>query len=489
MWTLPVYVRFLSEATNGRKLSPGNPQNHRNMKYRFLVFTALCAGALFTGVAAATNVEEGARPVTQAQLAALEARIAELEKQLAAAKAQAASTPVTSAAPVTAAPASVTDEKLAAVTARVEKLENPTGIKLGALSIKPYGYIKLDATYDSQKPSPSTGDFSLFVQPEVGGKSDSQLDFSARDSRFGLDFTLPEEHGITATAKAEIDFVINGSESAYSVRLRHSYVNLAFGEGWSVLAGHSWDAFFYVAPVTLDAGFLGDAGYLYSRRAQLRLSKLADLGGGSKLTARVAVAKTASGDLDGLGQDDGLDSARPTVEALLALDTPLLSSKPTKISIGGEFGTETVDAAGNPDAKNYDSRLLVAGLFLPLTEKIALQGNLWTGENLDGWLGGIGQGVNTTLGTSVAAKGGWAQVVLNPTARWNVNLGYGVDDPDDADLNAGGRAKNTRLFFNAFYKLTKTVTLAAEYSVIKTDYKGAADATDNRVQFTTHYQF
>ncbi len=460
------------------------------MKYRFLFSTALCAGVLFAGVAAAGNAEEGAQPVTQAQLAALEARIAELERQLAAAKAEAsAPASVAVTAPAPAAPASASDEKLAAVTARVEKLENTTGIKLGSLSIKPYGYIKLDATFDSQKPSPSTGDFTLFVQPKVNGKSDSQFDFSARDSRFGLDFALPEEHGITATAKAEIDFVINGTETAYSVRLRHSYVNLAFGEGWSVLAGHSWDAFFYVAPNTLDAGFLGDAGYLYSRRAQLRLSKLTDLGGGSKLTARIALAKTSSGDLDGLGQDDGLDSARPTVEALLALDTPLLTTKPTKISIGGEFGTETVDAAGNPDAKDYDSHLLVAGLFLPLTEKIALQGNLWTGENLDGWLGGIGQGVNTTLGTSVGAKGGWAQVVLNPASRWNLNLGYGMDDADDADLSAGGRAKNTRLFFNAFYKLTKAVTLAAEYSIIKTDYKGASDATDNRIQFTTHYQF
>jgi hypothetical protein len=459
------------------------------------------AGILLAGPVFAQTASD--QPVTQAQLNALYKRIEQLEKELAEIKAApqpvAGGAVATSAAPQSVASSGVaasstsdaasTQARIDAVSARVDKLEKPTSIKIGSVTIKPYGYIKLDAAYNSQKPSPAAGDFTLFTQPKVAGKSDSQLDFSARDSRFGLDFSLPEEKGITTTAKFENDFIINGTESAYSVRLRLAYVDLAFGDGWSVRAGHDWDAFFYVAPVTVDAGFLGDSGYLYSRRAQIKLTKVTDVGEASKFTAKVAVANTSSGDLDGLGQDDGIDSGRPTVEGLLAFDTPILTSKPAKFSVGGEFGTETLDAAGKPDDKDYDSSLVVAGVYLPIVDQLAVQGNLWTGKNLDGWLGGVGQGINTTLKKSVDASGGWAQLVYTPTADWNLSLGYGADNPKDDNLNAGGRAKNTRLFTGVIYKLTKSVSLSAEYSIISTDYKGADDAKNNRVQFSTKYQF
>ena len=141
------------------------------------------------------------------------------------------------------------------------------------------------------------------------------------------------------------------------------------------------------------------------------------------------------------------------------------------------------------DAKNYNSSLVVGGVFLPLVDQFALQGNVWSGTNVDGWLGGVGQGVNTTLGRSIGAQGGWLQAVYNPTDVLNFNVGYGLDDPKDSDLAKGGRTQNTRLFFNTFYKLTKSVTLAAEYSVIKTEYKAASSATDNRIQFTVKYAF
>ncbi|MBN2068964.1 MAG: carbohydrate porin [Opitutales bacterium] len=402
--------------------------------------------------------------VTPQQIDALNQRIAELEKRLA---------QVDEASPS---------------QAHLQTAKDPDAVKIGSVSIKPYGYIKVDATYDSHKPFPSTGGLTLYAQPEVNG-SDSQTDFSARDSRLGLDFDLPVSHGIKATAKLETDFFSNGSETAYGLRLRHSYINLDFGDGLSVRAGQDWDAFFYVAPITVDAGFLGNAGHLYSRRPQLKLSKVVQLDNDSKLTFKLALAKTSAGDSDLLGQDDGLDSAQPTVEALIAFDAPIFTSKPAKFSIGGQFGKETLDQPGANDSRDFDSHLLVAGLHIPFAEQFALQANLWTGENLDGFLGGVGQGINTTLDTSVAAKGGWVQAVFYPTDRWNLNLGYGIDDPKDEDLNPGGRSKNSRLFVSAFYQLTEAVTLAAEYSHITTGYKDASDASDNRIQLSTKYQF
>jgi hypothetical protein len=466
------------------------------------LLTVITAASLLAAVPSFAQTTTGAG-ISQEQYDTLVKRIDQLEKELAEKNTTPATTVVatTTSAPATSTVTTTVEQPAtqAQVTdlgKRVDKLEKPTAIKIGALTIKPYGWIKLDGYYDSQKAVPTSGGgsstyggYTLYTAAKANGKNDSTFDFSARDSRFGLDFALPKENDITVTAKVENDFFVNGGDTAYSVRLRLAYTDLAFGDGWSVRAGQDWDAFYYVAPITVDAGFLGDSGFLYSRRPQLKLTKSTDLSDSTKIVAKVAVTRTAAGDTDNLGLDDGIDSGKPTVEGNVALETKLLSNKATKISIGGQAGTETLDSAKVNDFKNYNSSLIVGGVFFPLVDQFAVQGNVWSGTNVDGWLGGIGQGINTKLGRSIGAQGGWLQAVYNPTDVLNLNAGYGIDDPKDDDLSAGGRTENTRLFFNAFYKLTKSVTLATEFSVIKTEYKAAASATDNRIQFTVKYAF
>ena len=409
------------------------------MKSRTLL-TAITAASLLAAVPSFAQTTTGAG-ISQEQYDTLVKRIDQLEKELADKNAAASVAPTTNTATASAtttvsttatAPAA-SQAQVDTLASRVDKLEKPTVIKVGSLSIKPYGWIKLDGYYDSQKAIPVSGGgsttyggYTLYTAAKANRKNDSTFDFSARDSRFGLDFALPTENDIAVTSKVETDFFVNGADTAYIVRLRLAYTDLAFGYGWSVRAGQDWDAFCYVAPITVDAGFLGDSGYLYSRRPQLKLTKSTDLSSSTKLIAKVAVTRTAAGDTDNLGLDDGIDSGKPTVEGNIALETKLLSNKATKFSIGGEFGTETLDAAKENDAKNYNSSLVVAGVFLPLVDQFALQGKVWSGTNVDGWLGGIGQGVNTKLGRSIGAEGGWLQAVYNPTDVLNFNAGYGL---------------------------------------------------------------
>ena len=118
-----------------------------------------------------------------------------------------------------------------------------------------------------------------------------------------------------------------------------------------------------------------------------------------------------------------------------------------------------------------------------------MQANLWTGENLDTYYGGIGQGVNMTLGQAIAAKGGWAQLLWDPTEKIAVALGYSVDDPDDEDLSPTNRSKNSMILANVAYKFTPAVALLAEYSQMTTDYLEGEDATNDRVQLAMKYSF
>lgn len=148
----------------------------------------------------------------------------------------------------------------------------------------------------------------------------------------------------------------------------------------------------------------------------------------------------------------------------------------------------TLEERINPGT--YESLLVQLGIQLPVTTRVTLQGEFFTGHNLDQYLGGIGQGINPVLGTEVEAQGGWVQALFDIDHRWSTSLGYGYDDPKNGDLSGvTTRTRNQRLFANLFYNLTDRVTLSGEYSNIKTEFLSEADVTDNRVQLAARYAF
>jgi len=216
--------------------------------------------------------------------------------------------------------------------------------------------------------------------------------------------------------------------------------------------------------------------------------------GKTKFTAKVAAARTIGEDLDGGGQDDGADSGAPTFQYNALVETPLMTSKASKFSFSGLIGRETLDTTvsnkvATIDENNYNVWAVIGSAFLPLHQKVALQGTLWTGANLDTYYGGIGQGINIIKQTAIGAKGFWVQIVTDPTEKLNWNLGYGLDDPDNDDLNKGNRARNNSIFTSLYYKLTTAVTVGIEYINMTTAYVQGDDATDNRCQGSMIYKF
>ena len=176
------------------------------------------------------------------------------------------------------------------------------------------------------------------------------------------------------------------------------------------------------------------------------------------------------------------------------LETPLLTKKVSKFSFSGVIGRDTLDTVVSNkvvgvDENNYNVWAVIGSALLPVHRMVALQGTLWTGENLTTYYGGIGQGINITKNTAIGAKGFWVQIMTDPLECLNWNIGYGLDDPDDADLSKGYRSRNTMIFTSLYYKLTTAVTVAIEYSNITTAYLQGDDATDNRFQGSMIYKF
>lgn len=369
----------------------------------------------------------------------------------------------------------------------------------GDVRLQIFGFIKADYAYDTQNTAPKNT-FALWVLPEANGEKDAQTQFGARETRLGLNIFGPDFGNWKTVGKFEMDFYGGGSgPNSYNPRIRLAYVDLANKDGLAFRIGQDWDTFCELVPRIVNFGYLADIGALGQRRPQARVTQEIKISDDTKVVAKIAAGQTMgegpNQDLDGGGYDDGSDADYPSVQWSLALNQKLWADKPAKFAIAGHWGTETMDAVDSnkvviaSDAADYDSWSVQGFVFLPITKTLAAQGNVWQGANLDQYFGGIGQGVNMTLGDEIAAIGGFAQLLWDPVEKWSFGLGYSVDDPDDEDLNAGNRAKNEQEFVNVFYKFTSVLTGMAEYTHMVTDYKGQADATDDRIQVAMKYAF
>ena len=70
-----------------------------------------------------------------------------------------------------------------------------------------------------------------------------------------------------------------------------------------------------------------------------------------------------------------------------------------------------------------------------------------------------------------------------------LTLGGGIDDPDDEDLNAGGRSRNDWLFGNISYNYTSAVQFMLECDHLKTSYLAGEAGKNLRFMFVTYLKF
>lgn len=361
-----------------------------------------------------------------------------------------------------------------------------------APAVKLYGFTKLDVIYATQRTF--AGDLNFYLLPTIAGKNQPSLNITARETRFGLDISGPSIEDWKTTGKVELDFYTSafggGNENNAAPRIRLAYVDFVSAQGLSVRAGQDWDTLVTVTPKTVDAAFLGGYGNLYGRRPQVRVTQTLKFGAVS-VTARAAAARTIGQVTDAGGiQDGGTDAVQPTLEGAFFADATLWTTRPARVSISGHSGFETVaPVAADPTLKNYDTRSLIGGLVLPITDRATIQGTVWQGADLKQFYGGINQGINTTLGQSIEAQGGWAQLVLDVLPVVNVNLGYGYDDPSDSNLNTGDRTLNTRSFGSVIYQASSAVSFAFEYSSLRTGYKNAATSNGEIYQAAAIFKF
>ena len=158
------------------------------------------------------------------------------------------------------------------------------------------------------------------------------------------------------------------------------------------------------------------------------------------------------------------------------------------MGVAGHWGRENLhEAMAEPDV-DFDSWSAGLDLSLPLTERATLKAEAWTGTNLDDFLGGVGQGIDTARGETIDASGGWLSVETTD-GSWHAAVGVGLDDPDEAFLPDGGRARNLAVWANVLRDLTPAVRVGGEISYWDTEYRGVETGSSVRAQGTVIYRF
>jgi hypothetical protein len=277
-------------------------------------------------------------------------------------------------------------------------------LKLGAVKLVPYGFIKATEVYDSLDPTGDDFPRVGFSAADTGPNKNAEWHMKARATRIGSRFEWPDiSKNITVTGQVEADFEGNFSavdnRNVSSIRSNAFQLRLAFGRvDWTAApnsdvffeAGQDWTIFGSSAMMNLfETTFFGAYwGNLYERSPQMRVGMVQKLGGSRdwKLSPEFAIMMPSEGNLPassvsctvkelgvattctlvnglasqlGYGERQGADAARPELESRVVLQFQLDKAPgvvPAQILWSGFYSgrQDTVLASSVPVAYKAD---------------------------------------------------------------------------------------------------------------------------------------
>ncbi len=358
------------------------------------------------------------------------------------------------------------------------------------IKFTPYGYIKVDASWDSAPVS--VGNFARWVESSESFPDDSNFSLTARQTRLGLRVAGGGSDNFVASGRVEVDFYGGGAENKNLLMLRHAYAELNWQDRDLVLlGGQTSDVISPLVPTTLNytvAWWVGNIGY---RHPQIRVTKGFDVGLDSRLTLIAAAVRTVADDLSPAEPGDaGSHAGMPAIQGRVGYAWSMADNR-AAVGFSGHWGRENPHFLEEPEpgAVNFDSWSANVDFTFPLTDRVTLKGELFTGLNLDDFFGGIGQGVNLAKKEAIKTSGGWASVEFHPNDQVLTSVGYGLEDPSDEFIRNKGRTKNSSVWANFIWDVTSHVRTGVELSYWRTHYKTLDLGEAFRIQYSLIYSF
>jgi hypothetical protein len=356
------------------------------------------------------------------------------------------------------------------------------------LDVQLYGFIKADASYDTSRTH--TGNYVVWVEPELVKENDDEFNMTANETRLGIRVKGPDEGRMLTSGCIEVDFYgSSADENKAKLQMRHAYLQMQWPDrGLSLLAGQTWDVISPLIPHTLNYTVLNYVGNIGHRRPQIRLTKDFSLSSQTTLKLQTAISRTIGEDI--IHSETGEDAGFPSLQGRVSLAFPWSPSGKSAVGLSGHWGREEYDdAVVVGETYTADSWSVIVDWHQPIYKWMALKVELFMGENLDAYVGGIGQGINPVTGEEIDSHGGWFSLAFDPSDKWQYNIGASFDDVEDEEVNEGDRTLNTSAFGNTIYAANKYMDIGLEISYWGTDYLGDGDADDLRFQASFKFKF
>lgn len=345
------------------------------------------------------------------------------------------------------------------------------------VTVKPYGYIKLDAIYETG--NSSHGNFIFYAKDP--GNSDGLFHLTAKETRLGLTMQGVSFGKFKVSGKLEVDFMSSGvDENKPYNYMRHAYLEISDGS-FSIIAGQTWDIISPLNPVTLNYSVMWGGGNIGYRRPQLSLKKDFKTGKNT-FTLQAGIVRTIASDYDNDGIEDGSAAGYPTVEGRIGAKFGLGSNAYIQAGISGHYGK-------SKGIKDYTSNSLNGDLLIVFSSKFKLIAECFSGKNLGAYLGGIIQNINTGRGKEINSKGFYVDAVVNPSKQIQMSFGYGIDNPKREDLSNGYRSKNMTIFGNFIYNFSSSFRVGLEIADWETQYVGLKTYKTVRFQNSWIFSF
>jgi len=322
---------------------------------------------------------------------------------------------------------------------------------------------------------------NIVAAPPASVADPASFSSTLRQSRIGLNVGSFDVGGWQASGTVIFDFF--GGAPAFQTgqamglpRLIYAFARLERGPT-AIQVGQDQTILAPRDPTSLAAlsfPLLFRSGNLYLRAPQARVEHTV-----GRLTAIGAIVAPIAGDNDGTfyrfapTPGAGERSARPALQSSLAYRAGE-EGRRVEVGASGHYAWERAGAA-------LDRSWAGALDFNIERDWFGAAGELFTGENLAGYGGALGQ--------RARSAGGFLEARLRVHPRWTATGGGGLDRVAAGDRAFVLRRENRSLFANAIVTLTPELKASLEYRWLESLLVNGAARTNHHLNWVLAYEF
>jgi hypothetical protein len=451
--------------------------------------------SLPNAAAAATNDQSALIAELQRQIAAQQAQIDAQTKAIAELRGLVVGTsgPAPNAAVADPVVAAVEPEPAASVTVPVVAAGEPQPavavsaptktpdhvVRVGNADVMLGGAFTLNTLVSSRRTIGPAGSVFFLAPPDVTGR-DNVIDMTAQYSRISLGIDIPAGDDWTVSARTLFTF-FNGSllNASYGFQPLFGYGSASNGR-FTFSAGLMFELFSPRQPDVVDSVsalyFSGNPAN--SPRAQLRAEWRAPVASGTQFEAALAlsdpISTFISKDLTDRTEDNGI----PNIETRLVVThapegwSSMLDRPMWEIGVSAIYGEfrKFYNVSAPFDVRTNQARGFSIDAGVSLSPRLAVQGEVWTGQALGNYGAAIGASVNPLTRSEVHASGGWGEVALAWSGKAYSTVGYGLDSPDRNQLVPGDKTRNETVWSNIVWRASPWLRLGLEGTWRRTRY-------------------